>query len=47
MHGAHHKSPFEGNYCIVSGLWNPLLDNTGFFRKLEDLVHATTKVEPR
>ena len=25
-HGAHHKAPFDGNYSIVSGLWNPLLD---------------------
>ncbi len=47
MHGAHHKAPFEGNYCIVSGLWNPLLDETRFFRKLEDFFFATTKVEPR
>jgi len=47
MHGAHHKSPFEGNYCIVSGLWNPLLDDSRFFRRLEDFFYATTKVEPR
>ena len=25
-HGAHHRAPFEGNYCIVSGIWNPILD---------------------
>ena len=25
-HGAHHRAPFEGNYCIVSGIWNPVLD---------------------
>jgi len=47
MHGAHHRAPFEGNYCIVSGLWNPVLDDTRFFRKLEDFFFATTKVEPR
>ena len=50
-HGAHHKAPFEGNYCIVSGLWNGLLDqqgsDQGFFRKLERLVAAKTGVEPR
>ena len=28
-HGAHHKAPFEGNYCIVSGWWNPVLDGDG------------------
>ncbi|PNH07122.1 hypothetical protein TSOC_006450 [Tetrabaena socialis] len=47
MHGAHHRSPFEGNYCIVSGLWNPLLDSTAFFRKMEALIHDSTGVEPR
>jgi hypothetical protein len=31
-HGAHHRPNFEGNYCIVSGWWNDLLDNSGFFR---------------
>jgi len=51
-HGAHHKAPFEGNYCIVSGVWNPLLDAGGdekksFFRNLENFVVAKTGVEPR
>lgn len=50
-HGAHHKAPFEGNYCIVSGLWNETLDQSGsdqgFFRKLERLVAVHTGVEPR
>jgi ubiquitin-conjugating enzyme E2 variant len=46
-HGAHHKPNFEGNYSIVSGWWNPLLDNTGFFRGLEKAIAAATGVEPR
>ncbi|KAK9806899.1 hypothetical protein WJX72_006755 [[Myrmecia] bisecta] len=50
-HGAHHKAPFEGNYCIVSGFWNPILDmdgsNQGFFRRLERFFHDRTGVEPR
>ena len=50
-HGAHHKAPFEGNYCIVSGLWNPILDqggsDQGFFRRFERFVAARTGVEPR
>ena len=58
-HGAHHRAPFEGNYAIVSGLWNPLLDlgacgedgearsGTGFFRTLEKAAFAVTGVEPR
>jgi hypothetical protein len=31
-HGAHHRAPFEGNYCIVSGWWNDTLDGSQFFR---------------
>jgi ubiquitin-conjugating enzyme E2 variant len=46
-HGAHHKPNFEGNYSIVSGWWNPLLDGTGFFRGLERVVAAVSSVEPR
>ncbi|BDA48150.1 probable transmembrane protein 189 [Coccomyxa sp. Obi] len=50
-HGAHHRAPFEGNYCIVSGFWNPILDAggspDGFFRRLERFVAARTGVEPR
>ena len=47
QHGAHHRPNFEGNYCIVSGLWNAPLDAVGFFRGLEKLVAALTGVEPR
>eukprot|EP00873_Tetraselmis_striata_P027914 jgi/Tetstr1/448178/TSEL_035469.t1 len=50
-HGAHHRAPFEGNYCIVSGFWNPILDRDGapdnFFRRLEVVVADATGVEPR
>ena len=46
-HGAHHRAPFEGNYCIVSGWWNSPLDNSGFLRGLEQVVLTATGVEPR
>ena len=46
-HGAHHRPPFEGNYCIVSGWWNSSLDNSGFLRLLEETVKALTGIEPR
>lgn len=46
-HGQHHRAPFEGNYCIVSGWWNPLLDGSGFFKKMERLVFDATGVAPR
>lgn len=41
-HLAHHRPPFDGNYCIVSGHMNPLLDNIGFFRGLENIVYKAT-----
>lgn len=41
-HGRHHTSPFEGKYCILNGICNPLLDNTNFFRHLERIVFRLT-----
>lgn len=46
-HGAHHRPPFEGNYCIVSGLWNETLDGSGFFANMERAIYARTGVPPR
>ena len=46
-HGAHHRSPFEGHYCIINGWWNPLLDDSRFFRKLERMIYEGTGVAPR
>lgn len=34
-HGLHHSSPFESHYCILTGVCNPLLDKSHFFRHLE------------
>jgi palmitoyl-[glycerolipid] 3-(E)-desaturase len=45
-HGAHHKSPFNINYCIVSGWCNPLLDS-GLLVSLEKVIRNSTGVEPR
>ena len=45
-HAQHHMEPFEGNYCIISGLCNPWLDESGFFRKLEVLIYRWNGVEP-
>jgi ubiquitin-conjugating enzyme E2 variant len=41
-HGLHHTSPFEGHYCILTGICNPILDNTKFFRHLERIVYRIT-----
>lgn len=46
-HGAHHRVPFNGNYCIVSGQWNSFLDNSGFFRAIENQIVSMNGVEPR
>jgi hypothetical protein len=50
-HGAHHRAPFEGNYCIVSGLWNGVLDQGGAddapFRRLERAIFERTGIAPR
>jgi len=45
-HLAHHTSPFDGQYCIVTGHCNPFLDSTHFFRRLERLVYSINGVEP-
>lgn len=45
-HGAHHSSPFETNYCILTGMCNPALDNSGFWRRMEALVYRLTGAEP-
>jgi len=44
-HGLHHTSPFEGHYCILTGICNPILDKTNFFRYLERIVYKITGVE--
>ncbi|KAG7671734.1 putative Fatty acid desaturase 4, chloroplastic [Nannochloris sp. 'desiccata'] len=50
-HGAHHKPPFNNNYCIVSGQWNSILDAGGpeksFFAMLEKFFYNQYGVEPR
>lgn len=44
-HAQHHIAPYEGNYCIVSGLCNDVLDEKGFFRWMEHRVYELTGVE--
>lgn len=46
-HGQHHRLPFDGNYCIVSGAWNTYLDKNAIFKDLEVAIFERTKVEPR
>lgn len=46
-HREHHRAPWTGNYCIVNGALNPLLDKTNFWRKWERGVYAVTGAEPK
>jgi palmitoyl-[glycerolipid] 3-(E)-desaturase len=45
QHAQHHLAPFEGNYCIISGACNNILDSIGFFRRLEHLIYNVNGVE--
>ena len=44
-HANHHLAPFEGNYSIISGICNKVLDRIGFFRWMEHMVWKLNKVE--
>ncbi|CAJ1932258.1 unnamed protein product [Cylindrotheca closterium] len=44
-HAQHHMAPYDGNYCIISGLWNQLLDDSGFFRRLEHIIYNVNGIE--
>lgn len=48
-HRAHHKAPWTGNYCIVNGVLNPLLDHpkVNFWPKYEKFVNVVTGAEPK
>jgi ubiquitin-conjugating enzyme E2 variant len=41
-HGLHHTAPFEGHYCILTGVCNKFLDDSKFFRYLENIVYKLT-----
>lgn len=45
QHTMHHNGKFDGNYCIVSGVCNNVLDSSGIFRRLEHLVYKLNGVE--
>lgn len=44
-HAKHHMAPYDGNYCIVSGVCNEALDNSGFFRWMEHKVYDINGIE--
>jgi ubiquitin-conjugating enzyme E2 variant len=47
QHAAHHRQPYNTNYCIVSGMWNGVLDKYKVFKAMEMVVFFRTGVRPR
>lgn len=47
QHAAHHRAPYNNNYCIVSGVWNEVLDDSRFFEAMEMLIFFRFGVRPR
>lgn len=44
-HALHHMAPYDGNYCIISGIWNKPLDESGIFRWMEHQIYKINGVE--
>ncbi|KAK7333541.1 hypothetical protein VNO80_30316 [Phaseolus coccineus] len=47
QHAAHHRPPYNNNYCIVSGVWNEFLDKHKVFEVMEMVLYFKTGVRPR
>ncbi|KAL5730840.1 palmitoyl-[glycerolipid] 3-(E)-desaturase [Ranunculus cassubicifolius] len=47
QHAAHHREPYNNNYCIVSGAWNTFLDENKVFEALELVIFFKFGVRPR
>ncbi|KAG5001967.1 hypothetical protein JHK87_023039 [Glycine soja] len=47
QHAAHHRAPYNNNYCIVSGVWNEFLDKHKVFEAMEMVLYFKTGVRPR
>jgi hypothetical protein len=44
----HDKSPYDTYYCITAGFWNPILDRTRFFERVERLIRRSVPgTDPR
>lgn len=46
VHGAHHTTPFEAHYCILTGWCNPPLDRALVWRRAEAFVYRANGQEP-
>jgi hypothetical protein len=45
-HSIHHSSILNEKYCVISAYTNYILDRVYFWRFLEYLIYAFTKIEP-
>ncbi|KAL7143185.1 hypothetical protein ABFS83_08G174300 [Erythranthe nasuta] len=46
-HAKHHRPPFDGYFCTVSGVWNRVLDEYKFFAAAKAAVFCVAGVRPR
>lgn len=46
QHAAHHRDPFDRNYCVMTDWLNPWLTVLRFWQGLESVVAATTGARP-
>jgi ubiquitin-conjugating enzyme E2 variant len=47
QHAAHHRRPFDRNYCVMTDWLNPVLSRAGFWPAAETLIRRTTGIVPR
>ena len=45
-HDIHHSAPFDRNYCITSGWWNPFLERVKLFQRAENALAFLTGMRP-
>ncbi|AAB60765.1 F19K23.12 gene product [Arabidopsis thaliana] len=45
-HPGHHQAPYNSNYCVVSGAWNKVLDESNLFKALEMALFFQFGVRP-
>ncbi|MGK3759153.1 MAG: hypothetical protein ACI8RD_011470 [Bacillariaceae sp.] len=45
QHAQHHIAPYDGNYCIVSGVCNEKVDESGIFRRMEHIIYKINGIE--
>lgn len=47
QHAAHHRRPFDRNYCVMTDYLNPVLSGAGAWHAAEWTIRQITGIEPR